>query len=245
MPRFWYETVNICLAVSFVVAAIWSCRNVTHAGHGTRAYKVTKLIQHFQVNEVYYIFPRFWTLRGTFPHLGEPLWSLHNLYCLLFFCLFVFSVHPNAVYLFLLVLHSLCSQCIDLHLGSTQFSANELYLGKAVSILRNRKFFPRMPECLMSPTVVERHDISKNEANMRMHKIRPDIIRHIYVFSICNFLPPSTIKLLLLYSALQESHALLCAWLCLHICQEKNTYLLLWYLVGKFSVSMLEGVLWH
>jgi len=85
----------------------------------------------------------------------------------------------------------------------------------------------------------------KSEANAWMHKIHPDIISHIYMFSICNFFPPSTIKLLLLCSALKESHALLCAWLRLDICHEKNTDLLLWHLVGTFSVSMLEMVLWY
>lgn len=83
-----------------------------------------------------------------------------------FLCVFVVVV-VSAVYLLLLVLQLLCSQCIDLYLGSMQFSADELCLGKAVSILRNRKFFPRMPECLVSPSVVERHNISKKVKQTR------------------------------------------------------------------------------
>lgn len=68
MPQFWYELVNICLAVLFLVAAIWSHRNVTHSARNrNRVYnKVTKLLQHFQLSENF-----FWKLRGRSLIWGE------------------------------------------------------------------------------------------------------------------------------------------------------------------------------
>lgn len=64
MPQFWYKAANICLAGLFLVSAIWSQRNVTHSARNrAKVYnKVTKLLQHFQLNENF-----FWKLKGRSP----------------------------------------------------------------------------------------------------------------------------------------------------------------------------------
>lgn len=129
---------------------------------------------------------------GEDPHLGGGIFVIYT----------VCSVHMAVVCLHPSVLHFLSNQWINFHLDSKQFSVDDLCPEKSISILRNRKSFPGMPECLMLVSVVERCNISKSKQTIQSYRIHPGVICCIYVLRICNFLPPPTTKFLLLYSTL-------------------------------------------